>query len=110
MKHSRKEIRTWFKAHKASQFCAECGAKENIEFHHYNPADKKITISHLVRKANNFNALLAELKKCIPLCGGCHSLVHQGEILGWLVPDISKVELLHQRSKDFGCGVGFRGN
>lgn len=56
--------------------CTHCGVEKPylIEFHHKNPSEKEFIISHW-RKKSRFE-LIAELKKCDPLCRNCHEEFH----------------------------------
>jgi len=50
-----------------------------LEFHHFNPVDKKFQIG----KAADFSkkAVAIEVNKCVVLCGCCHALFHVGGVL-----------------------------
>jgi hypothetical protein len=52
-----------------------------MHFHHTDPAEKDFSIS---TKLTSFEAIKAELIKCILLCNRCHSEVHDGLHPGFL--------------------------
>ena len=60
--------------------CARCGYKvcaAALDFHHLNPADKKMSL-----KQSSWSSCTSrieeELKKCIVLCKNCHYEIHNG--------------------------------
>jgi len=58
--------------------CACCGedCAACLDFHHTDPSTKSFSIS----KAGNrsWEAVLAEIKKCVVVCKNCHSKIHNG--------------------------------
>lgn len=60
--------------------CTLCSERELccITFHHLDPKEKDFTIAN----ARNYNEvkILAEIKKCIIVCGNCHDKIHAGII------------------------------
>lgn len=62
--------------------CVICGYNKclrNLDFHHINPSEKEITISHKINKIK-FEKLKTELEKCILVCSNCHGEIHDGLI------------------------------
>lgn len=57
--------------------CLKCGATDNLEIHHRDPAEKE---SHRIWSWST-TRLEAELAKCDVLCRDCHILYHKIEIL-----------------------------
>lgn len=61
--------------------CQECGLKtdrvEVYDFHHVDPDGKDFSIG---KQAKSFEALKAELDKCVLLCANCHRLAHGTEV------------------------------
>ena len=55
--------------------CWFCGTYINIQYHHKNPKEKDISVSQMLYKKES--EIMEELKKCIPLCGNCHSIFHE---------------------------------
>lgn len=57
--------------------CIQCGERRKyvIDFHHIDPDTKLYNINKVV-KAQSWDALNAELKKCICLCRNCHQEFH----------------------------------
>lgn len=54
--------------------CKDCGGgypPEAMDFDHRDPAEKKMEMSHAIRRAS-FRALLAEVAKCDLVCSNCH--------------------------------------
>lgn len=73
------EFRAWFAELKATYACAKCGMRDPdcIHFHHRDPATKSFTVSDVASLANASRArILAELRKCDPLCANCHAKLH----------------------------------
>jgi 5-methylcytosine-specific restriction endonuclease McrA len=77
VKARKQEIRRWFTELKATLRCAKCGESDPacLEFHHKNPAQKKIMPSEL-RRGYGKRTVEEELAKCIPLCVNCHRKEH----------------------------------
>lgn len=62
--------------------CHKCGytkCRSAIEYHHIDPKTKTMLISRQVRRYPT-DAVIEELKKCIPLCANCHREVHNGHL------------------------------
>jgi len=60
--------------------CEVCGysrCHRALKFHHLNPAEKEFSISSSFRY---WDAIKAELDKCILVCGNCHDEIHAGVI------------------------------
>ena len=63
--------------------CSMCGYNKcsgALEFHHKDPSEKDITISHWGRTSWNKNKdkITQELDKCILVCANCHREIHMG--------------------------------
>lgn len=57
--------------------CTSCGWQGNqatLQFHHTNPKEKDFVLGNIANK--NWDAIKAELKKCILLCANCHAIKH----------------------------------
>lgn len=50
--------------------CVQCGATENLEFDHIDPATKSFSIGS--RTTASKERMMAEIKKCQLLCHACH--------------------------------------
>jgi hypothetical protein len=57
--------------------CVECGATENLEFHHKAPAEKEFNISPLLSRQKEI--LIEELNKCELRCSDHHKKEHATE-------------------------------
>ena len=55
--------------------CIKCGATENLDFHHRNPADKIDTVSKILAAYGPLKAQ-KEADKCDVLCKPCHKEQH----------------------------------
>lgn len=81
-----KELRAWLFEYKSKLSCQKCGENHPacIDFHH--PDDNKIIeIADMTRHKFSIDKMLAEIKKCIPLCANCHRKLHYEEKSGpWL--------------------------
>lgn len=67
--------------------CARCSYAEFVtalEFHHVDPSQKADSLTSLIAKfaytgtAAQWEAILAEVQKCVVLCSNCHQALHQG--------------------------------
>lgn len=85
MKEKSEKVQKWRTKTKQSLIeclggkCNRCGYKEcyaALDFHHLNSKDKSFTIANALARPKNINAILDEVKKCILLCGNCHSELH----------------------------------
>jgi 5-methylcytosine-specific restriction endonuclease McrA len=56
----------------AGRSCAQCGATEDLEFHHVDPETK---LSHRIWSWSKAR-IRAELAKCVVLCDPCHNDLH----------------------------------
>jgi hypothetical protein len=60
--------------------CEKCGYNKSLNslhFHHLDPSIKEFGMS---RKRKNWEALKAELDKCILVCANCHGELHEKEV------------------------------
>ncbi|MFT3697323.1 MAG: hypothetical protein QM831_29545 [Kofleriaceae bacterium] len=74
----RKELRVWFVALKATFACAHCGEADPdcLHFHHDDPSTKSFEVANGVGSGLSRERILAEIRKCTPLCGNCHAKLH----------------------------------
>lgn len=74
----REKIRDWMRAYKSTLACVKCGEDHpaTIDFHHRDPTTKTAEVSWLYSQAAGVKTLLAEIKKCDPLCSNCHRKLH----------------------------------
>lgn len=79
-KNRRMELRDFCDSFK-SKGCTYCNEKELccLEFHHFNPKEKKYEISILYEN-KSLKRLLTELPKCIVVCCNCHKKIHNNII------------------------------
>lgn len=54
--------------------CSRCSETENLQFHHIDPSEKLFNISNA--RSFSFEAVQAELLKCVLLCLKCHKAEH----------------------------------
>ena len=75
----RHEIGAWLKQYKQSLRCAHCGHQDFrvLEFHHV--GDKDFDIGYYSSTGASKARIMAEIKKCIPLCANCHRILHYQE-------------------------------
>lgn len=54
--------------------CLDCGESDPIvlEFHHRDPKDKVMCISHMAWQTYSQKKILEEIEKCDVLCSNCH--------------------------------------
>lgn len=63
--------------------CQICGYKkcnDALHLHHIDPSTKSFTVGGSRSTENNWEIIKEEIKKCILLCGNCHSEYHNGMI------------------------------
>jgi hypothetical protein len=68
----------------AGKACKVCGYDRcfaAIEFHHKDPASKLFSIAEACRKTRAWEAIRAELDKCLALCCRCHRELHAGLLM-----------------------------
>jgi hypothetical protein len=65
-----------FDAYLRDHPCATCGCPDRdvLVFHHVNPASKSFKVAGSLRA---WDKVLAEIDKCVVLCGNCHMRVHR---------------------------------
>ncbi len=95
-RNSKIERKKWFETIKLQYSCSRC--PENhiscIEFHHKNQKDKLDNISRLIRDNKPKHIILAEIKKCIPLCTNCHRKEHSN------IDSVSRNVILSRKFKE----------
>lgn len=65
--------------------CQICGYNRSpaaLDFHHIDPLEKDFSISS---RMSSFNAIKAELDKCVLVCSNCHREIHDGWHPSYLV-------------------------
>lgn len=90
----------FYRAVKSSTSCVMdgCGTRQNLTFHHVEPANKKHNIASIAR-VGTVDELLKELKKCVPLCENHHREVHMGRRKGWLKGKFDTGEYTNQTNE-----------
>ena len=66
--------------------CVRCGSKDDLHFHHRNPAEKSFEVSRRLTAAPIAVLEEEELKKCELLCAACHKVAHSwqhGTLVGY---------------------------
>lgn len=78
----RKTAQEFYQELKSGLACIVCGEDEPvcIDLHHTNPEDKITEVIQLVSQRATPERILAEFKKCVPLCSNCHRKFHAGKI------------------------------
>lgn len=66
----------------ACQICGYSRSHAALDFHHLDPMEKDFSISS---RMTSFNAIKAELDKCVLVCANCHREIHDGWHPGYLV-------------------------
>jgi hypothetical protein len=66
---------------KVERGCADCGERHPacLEWHHLDPREKDGTVSRMMQNCVRWEAILAEVKKCVVLCSNCHRKRHWEE-------------------------------
>lgn len=71
-----------YREFKENAECIICGetAPFVLEFHHVDPATKTGNVSRMVKDGYSWDVVLAEIKKCVVVCGNDHRKIHAGWI------------------------------
>lgn len=95
--------------------CGMCGysrCDRNLHFHHLDPAEKEFSFGAL--PTVGWERLVAEIRKCVMLCGNCHGEIHAG--IAAVPVDIARFDEAHAvyrepkpRSPGAGRGSGSPG-
>ena len=77
----RKKVRQEFEQFKSTLKCEKCGESHIacLDFHHKDPQEKDIEISHAVGRSWGVGKLKKEIDKCVILCSNCHRKLHYEE-------------------------------
>lgn len=73
-------IHNWFRNYciEMEFACEQCGESRYpcLDFHHVDPIIKDIDIRVAIHNGWSIERILAEIAKCIVLCGNCHMVLH----------------------------------
>jgi len=61
--------------------CVCCGYNRCIralKFHHSNPDEKEAGVANVRANIKSWKKIVAEIKKCVLVCGNCHDEIHEG--------------------------------
>lgn len=74
----RARLRAWVSEQKQRAGCRECDTSNPavLEFHHIDPAEKKMAIVDMVTYGYGREKLETEIEKCAVLCANCHRKEH----------------------------------
>ena len=77
-KDYQRKYHEWFNNLKLKYPCAKCGESHPacIDFHHKASVKKDAPVSSVVRRYGPKKVVIAEIKKCVPLCANCHRKLH----------------------------------
>ncbi len=84
-KKTKRERRAVVNRIKTKCGCKKCGYNEHpvaLHFNHINPANKIISISHMICNCKPWSMIKEEIRKCEVLCANCHS-IHTYEEQHW---------------------------
>ncbi len=72
------KIKQWYHDFKRTLTCSVCPENhpQCLHFHHIDPSDKVLKIAAAVARGWSVPRLLAEMAKCVVLCGNCHAKEH----------------------------------
>lgn len=73
-----------------------------LEFHHINPNDKSVGISHLTRHTTGIGKIAKEIEKCIIICSNCHKKLHAGIIE---INNMSNHKISAQEVEEFDSNI-----
>jgi len=62
----------------ACGICSYNKCLESMQFHHLNPKEKDFAISSATSRIRSWSRIVEEVKKCVMLCGNCHTELHHG--------------------------------
>ena len=71
------ERRELFNAIKLQRGCTDCGYRGHpaaLDFDHRPGTEKKLGISHAIRRESSLEKILAEVAKCDVVCANCHRI------------------------------------
>ena len=97
--------------------CSKCGYNKNLsalQFHHINSNDKLFNLDARAFANRSKELILAELKKCVVLCGNCHAEEHYPENnitnVESFVKQFDRVKTLSEVDRKLKCSKcgGFR--
>lgn len=76
-KRRREKIKRQYEEYKKGLVCTDCGFEGHrnvwaIEFDHIDRNTKERTVSRMVSDGIAWKRILAEIKKCEPVCSNCH--------------------------------------
>ena len=79
----RYELRDWLRSVKAERGCESCGGRnpDCLQFHHRDGEEKEFNVSEGGDGSWSKARVLAEIAKCIVLCGNCHAKRHWADRL-----------------------------
>lgn len=76
-----KKIKEWYVGMKSTLVCSKCGENHPscMEFHHLDPAEKDLHVSHGALHGWGIERIKREIEKCVVLCSNCHRKLHWEE-------------------------------
>ena len=84
-KKTKGKRRTFVNRFKTKCGCKKCGYNEHpvaLHLNHINPANKFISVSHMIGQHKPWSIIKEEIRKCEVLCANCHS-IHTYEKQHW---------------------------
>lgn len=77
----RSRLRAWVNERKRERGCRTCGETDPacLDFHHEDPASKKMAMTDLVTYGYGQEKLRNEMAKCEVLCANCHRIEHAAQ-------------------------------
>jgi hypothetical protein len=78
---ARGKINEFVRAMKSDRGCLDCGEQHPacLQFHHMDPSQKLFSIRDAISTKVPHPKLIAEIEKCVVLCGNCHAKRHWAE-------------------------------
>lgn len=72
-------LTNWLETYKTAKGCAACGktfGASSLDFHHQDPATKRIRLGSARTAPYALATIIAEAEKCQVLCANCHAVHH----------------------------------
>jgi hypothetical protein len=80
-------VQSWRKRTKerlVTAFNSKCGVCsyskciQALQFHHLDPEHKDFGLANVIANIKSWDTIISEARKCIMVCGNCHSEIHAG--------------------------------
>lgn len=107
VKRRQRRARDFIQHLKNHRGCLMCGEREPacLDFHHLDPDTKHLKVSSMAGRCLSRATIVAEIKKCVVLCGNCHRRTHAASGTRTPRPAIARVNAIKRRTGCMVCGI-----